>query len=197
MYKYDVTTIRIQKRTYNLRRKSLFTVGAVKRLLNKGNTALAKNNKTTDLVEINQQRTLSNGNNALYQQKIKTLLALCNSYTTSRENVNLIQQKHNVQQFVQLKENQYKIRISQFLEDKQKCKFQLLQCKALNIPSRFFFAFCAGSIRGEDFKRFGEGPSNLICKASSYVNRLISFANFFPQRIRRPCSLFLAKCMQT
>ena len=53
MYKCDVTTIRIYKRTYNLRRKSLFTAGAVKRLLNKGNTALAKNNKTTDLVEIN------------------------------------------------------------------------------------------------------------------------------------------------
>ena len=41
-----------------------------------------------------------------------------------------------------------------------------------------FFAFCAGFISGDDLKRFCVGSSKLICIASSYDNRLISFAIF-------------------
>ena len=46
--------------------------------------------------------------------RIKALPALCNSYTASHKN--LIEEQHNLQQVVQLKEKQYE------LDDKEKCK---------------------------------------------------------------------------
>ena len=54
-----------------------------------------------------------------------------------------------------------------------------------------FFAFCAGFISGDDLKRFCVGSSKLICRASSYDNRIISFAIFFLNPSVDPVRFFL------